>query len=264
MRGLLAASSLGVLLLGLLLVLYEGCASLRGPERGSTRRSGDDSPETSPGRAPREQGNDLVERKLAAARALEIKELKDEVSALTLALETSRSTAAGDSFEARTARANALFDAGSWMQAGDEYVESLKDYPDRPEAEAVLERALEAYEWEDSEKQIGVLEDLLEQFPARRTARNVFTLAVLQGVHGDAEAALDLAGDALQDLPPDAFRLYALRRMAGLCRKAGAALKEELFLREAHSLAMVLKDERAASEIQRSLTFLAERGGAGQ
>ena len=147
------------------------------------------------------------------------------------------------------ARADALFEEERWLEAGQAYMDVLASFPDHPEAEDVLERALEAYEWIESERQIAVLEEIFRRFPGKRTPARAFDHAVLMGEHVDPLAAIPRAEAALKDLPEDAFRVYALRRVAGLHRAAGDPSGEALFLQESRALAAALGDARTVEEI---------------
>ena len=147
------------------------------------------------------------------------------------------------------AKADALFEEERWLEAGQAYMDVLASFPEHPEAEAILERALGAYEWIESERQIAVLDEIFRRFPGKRTPARAFDHAVLMGEHGDHLAAIPRAEAVLKDLPDDAFRVYALRRVAGLHRAAGDRGREDLFLQESRALAAALGDARTVAEI---------------
>jgi len=147
------------------------------------------------------------------------------------------------------AKADALFEEERWLEAGQAYMDVLATFPEHPEAEDVLEHALEAYEWIESERQIAVLEEIFRRFPGKRTPARAFDHAILMGEHVDHLAAIPRAEAALEDLPGDTFRVYALRRVAGLHRAAGDRSREEIFLQESRALAAALGEARTVEEI---------------
>jgi hypothetical protein len=160
---------------------------------------------------------------------------------------------------AARARADALHEDERWLEAGNAYLDVLASFPEHPEADEILERAFESYEWIESERQVEVLEEIFRRFPSRRTPVRALEHAVLKGIHGDLASAIPSAELALSALPEDAFRVYALRRVAGLHRAAGDRRREEVFLVESRALASALGDERTAAEIDRLLSGSAAR-----
>lgn len=161
--------------------------------------------------------------------------------------------------ESGIARADVLFEEERWADAGQAYLDVLAAMPEHPDAARLLDRAFEAFEWVESEKQVAVLEEIFRRFPEKRTPSRAFDHAVLEAVHGDTPAALPAAEAVLAELPADAFRVYALRRVAGLCRAVGDTQAEAAFLEEGRDLASALGDVRTAREIEGVLAGMASR-----
>jgi len=155
--------------------------------------------------------------------------------------------------DARLATADFLFEQGDWALAGEGYLALLDALPEHSDAERILERALEAFEWEDRPEQVELQENLLEWFPHRRGPGESFRLAALLGLHGDAREAIDIGERALRRMPENAERLYALHEMAGFYCRLDDAKQELVFLAAAHALASRLDDVRTQRELGRIL-----------
>lgn len=158
-----------------------------------------------------------------------------------------------------TSSADASYQAESWLAAGDAYMELLALAPDHPRAEELLDRALEAYSWEDSPRELAVQEEILRRFPARRTPRERFELAILYGTHGEPHDALRMGREVLEDLSADEFKVHALRQMAGFCRLGSDVSNERFYLEQARLLAELLGRTAEAREVERSLAIINEK-----